>query len=237
MRGQSHVVGFVLVLGFGVVALGMLTAGIGTVIDSQSANADGTRVAEELTSAMQVAERTGIYTDRVSFTEGSLTMAERTLRVFDDGTLERELAVDALVFESGDRRVTAIAGAVVHGTPSSAWLESEPPITSSESNEVLVVGAPVLGAGHTTVGGQGGVTVTLQSNVTHSRAGLGRGNFSVTIETRTPGPFERYFEELNATTSRRKFSGDEYTSVVATFPNERWGYLVVHNLDLEVGDG
>ncbi|MFC7071808.1 type IV pilin [Halovenus rubra] len=237
MRGQSHVVGFVLILGFGVIALGTLTVGVGTVIDSQSSNADGARVAGDLSEAVGVVDRTGVYTDRVSFTEGSLTTVERSLRVFIDGTLAHEIGVDALRFERDKRTVTAVGGAVVHGAGASAWLESKPPITSSESNEVLVIGAPVLGAGYTTVGGQGGVTVTLQSNISHSRTSLGRGNFSVAIETQTPGPLERYFETLNATTTRRTFSGDEHGSVVATFPLERTGYLVVHDLALEVNDG
>lgn len=237
MRGQSHVVGFVLVLGFGVLALGTLTAGVGTVIDAQTSNADGTRVAQGLTDALQVTEQTGVYTHRLSFTEGSLATTERTLRVLDDGTVVHEFDVGALVFESGERRVTGVAGVVVNGTPTSAWLEGEPPITSSEANEVLVVGVPVLGADDRAVGGRGGTTVTLRSNVTHDRTALGRGNFSVAIETRTPGPFERYFEEQNATIRRHQFPGDEYGSVVATFPGERTGYLVVHELDLEVDDG
>ncbi len=237
MRGQSHVVGFVLILGFGVIALGTLTAGVGSVIDSQSSNADATRVADQLSDAVQVVDRTGVHAHRVTFAEGQLRTTERTLRVLEDGTVEHELEIDGLVFESGDRRVAGVGGAVIHGTGSSAWLEQEPPITSSESNEVLVIGAPVLGTGHTAIGGQGGVTARLQSNITHDRMELGRGNFSVAIETKMPGPFERHFEAQNATTERRTFDGDEYESVVATFPEERSGYLVVHEVDMEVNDG
>lgn len=241
MRGQSHVVGFVLILGFGIVALGTLTVGVGTVIDAQSSNADGERVAGDLTDAMQVTERTGVHTNRVSFAEGTLTTTERTLRVLEDGTeeanIERELAVDGLRFESGDRQVVSVAGAVIHGTSTSAWLDGEPPITSSEANEVLVVGAPVLGTSHQSVGGQGGVTATLRTNVTHERIPLDRGNFSVAIETAEPGPLERYFERQNATVNRNQYSGDDHESVVATFPGERTGYLVVHDLDMEVNNG
>ncbi len=237
MRAQSHVVGFVLILGFGVIALGTLTAGIGTVIDSQSSNADATRVAEQLSDAVQVVERTGVHSHRVTFSEGQLATTERTLRVLEDGTVEHELEIGGLVFESSDRRVVGVGGAVVHGTGSSAWLEQRPPITSSESNEVLVVGAPVLGTNHSAVGGQGGVTAMLRSDVTHDRTELGRGNFSVAIETAMPGPFERHFEAQNATTDRMTFDDDEHESVVATFPRERSGYLVVHEVDMEVNDG
>lgn len=237
MRGQSHVVGFVLILGFGVVALGTLTVGVGTVIDSQSSNADATRVAGELTDATQVVERTGAHTHRVTFAEGQLATTERTVRVLEGGNVEHTIDVDGLVFESGDRRVAGVAGAVVHGASSSSWLEAEPPITSSAANEVLVVGVPVLDTGHVAVGGEGGVTVTLQSNITHDRTELGRGEFAVAIETKTPGPFERYFEAQGATTTRETFPGDEYESVVATFPDERTGYLVVHEVDMGVNDG
>lgn len=237
MRAQSHVVGFVLVLGIGVLALGTLTAGVGTVIESQSSNADGTRVADEMVDAVEVTERTGVYTHRVSFADGTLETTDRTVRVLDGGSVERELDAGGLVFESGDRRVAGVAGAVVHGTSAHAWLEDGPPITSSKVNEVLVVGVPVLGADHASVGGRGGVTATLHSNVSHDRTELGRGDFAVAIETRTPEPFERYFAEQNATTTRTRFAGDEYESVVATFPGERTGYLVVHEVDLEVDDG
>ncbi len=237
MRGQSHVVGFVLILGIGVIALGTLTAGVGTVIDSQSSNADATRVVDELTDATQVVERTGVHTHRVTFAEGNLGTTERTVRVLESGSTVQTIDVDGLVFESGDRRVAAVAGAVVHGTSSSSWLEAEPPITSSEANEVLVVGVPVLDTDHVAVGGQGGVTATLQSNITHDRTELGRGEFAVAIETKTPRPFERYFEAQGATTTRETFSSDEYESVVATFPDERTGYLVVHEANMEVTDG
>lgn len=237
MRGQSHVVGFALILGLGIVALGTLTAGIGAVIDGQSSNADAMRVAEEMNDAMQVVERTGRYTHRISFAEGSLSTSDRTLRVLHDGNVVHEIEVDALVFENGERRVTGTAGAVVHGTESNAWLERGPPITSSEANEVLVVGAPVLGTDHVSVGGRGGVTATLQTNITHDREELGTGTFAVAIETKTPEPFERYFDEQSASVERKTFDGDDHESVVATYPGERTAYLVVHNVNMEVSDG
>ncbi len=237
MRAQSHVVGFILIIGIGVVALGTLTAGIGAVIDSQSSNADATRVAEEMNDVMQVVERTGVHSHRMTFADGQLRTSERTLRVLEGGAVEHEVGVDALVFESGERQVTGVAGAVVRGTESNAWLEREPPITSSETTSVLVVGAPALGADRVSVGGQGGVSTAIQTNITHERTDLGNGTFAVAIETNTPEPFERYFEAQNATVEREHFEGDEYESVVATYPTERTAYLVVHDLNLEVNDG
>jgi hypothetical protein len=157
--------------------------------------------------------------------------------VLKDGRVIERYAVDALVFERGDRRVTAVAGAIVQKQGSSAWLVTEPRVTGSEANSVLVVGAPVLSAGHVAVGGAGSVRRTLRIDPTHTEYDLGTGKFSVAIETETPGPFERHFEAQNATTERRLFPGDDRESVVAEYPGDRQGYLVVHDLALEVTDG
>jgi len=234
MRGQSHVVGFALVLGFGVIALGTLTVGIGGVIESQSSHADTTRVATQLSDALRVTEQTGVQSHRLSFAEGRLSTTERTLRVLDGGTVTREIDVGGLVFERGQRRVVGVAGAVVHGTGSNAWIERGPPVTSSETNEVLVVGVPILGAGNVTVSGSGGATVGLRSNVSHERTTLGTGEFAVAIETATPEALERYFQAQNASTTRRTFGDDRHQSVVATFSGTRTAYLVLHRLNLEV---
>jgi hypothetical protein len=234
MRGQSHVVGFALVLGFGVIALGTLTVGIGAMMESQSSHADTTRVATQLSETLGVVDQTGVQTQRVSFADGRLSTTARTLRVLDGGTVTQEHEVNGLVFESGQRRVVGVAGAVVHEAGSSAWLESGPPITSSETNDVLVVGVPVLGAADVAVSGSGGATLTLQSNVSHERTALGEGEFAVAIETTTPEPLERYFQAQNASTTRQTFDDDSHESVVATFPGQRTAYLVLHRLDLEV---
>lgn len=237
MRGQSHVVGFVLVLGLGVIALGTLTMSVGTIVESQSSNADATRVAEDLDDALRVVDRTGVHSHRVTFAEGRIGTEERTLRVLEGGNVLHEVGVDALVFERGGGRVASIAGATVRGERGNAWLVDGPPITSSEQNDVLVVGTPVLNAGHVSVAGQGGVTATLKTNVSHTRYELGRGEYAVAIETETPAPFERYFDERGASTERRSFADDNHGSVVVHFPGEREGYLVVHDVALEVTDG
>jgi hypothetical protein len=237
MRAQSHVVGVALLLGIAVVALGGLTVGVGSLVESQAAAADTSRVADSMDEAFRAVDRAGTHSQRVAFTDGSLATADRTLRVLKDGSVVETRAVDALVFESGDRSVTAVAGALVQQQGASAWLVSEPRVTDSETNSVIVVGAPALNAGHVAVGGTGGVTTTLRIDPTHAEYDLGTGTFAVAVETETPGPFERYFERENATTERRRFAGDEHASVVARYPGDRQGYLVVHDLSLEVGDG
>lgn len=236
-RAQSHVVGVALLLGISVVALGGLTVGVGELVDAQTASADATRVANGLDSALEPAATTGPRTEHLQFTGGTLTTAPRTVRLLRDGTVVATIAVDALVFESADRRVAFLGGAIVRGDASNAWFARDPLVTASERNAVLAVGAPRLGAGDVAVSGGGGTAVTLRTNVTHDQRSLGTGQYAVAIETETPEPFERYFTDQNATTTRRAFDDDRTDSVVARYSGDRRGYLVVHDLLLEVGNG
>lgn len=234
-RGQSHVVGVALMLSLAVVALGGLTMGVGTVLDSQASNADAERVAIAMDDALQSTERTGQYTHEIRFAEGTLTTEERTVRILNEsGTVLQEYAVGALVFDDGTNHVVSVAGAVIRGEPGNAWFVSEPPITSSESTGALVIGVPVLGGETSSVSGQS-VTATLQTNVSHTEQDLPTEEYAVAIETETPEPFERYFSTHNATTERQSFDDDEKASVVATYQGPRDAVVVVHDLALEVG--
>lgn len=235
MRAQSHVVGVALMLGLGVIALGTLTVAIGALVDSQAGSADAQRVAEGLDRAIQGPERTGIHRQQVHFAEGTLRTADRTLRILENGSVIERVSVGAVVFENGDRRVTALAGAVVR-EGGGAWFVDEPRITHSERNSVLIVSAPALNASAVSVGGHGGVTTTIRTNISHNRTELGTGEYAVAIETATPRPFEEFFAAQNATVERRQFAGDDHASVVAQYPGLREGYLVVHDLRLEVAD-
>jgi hypothetical protein len=237
MRAQSHVVGITLMLGLTVVALGGLTAATGTLLEEQAASADATRIADEMDAALRPVETTGQRTGRLHFAGGHLQTVERDLRVLRNGSVVERRPVGALVFEAEDRRVAFVAGSIVRGRPGAAWRESDPPIASSEHTGVLVVGAPTLGTDHLAVGGEGGVSVALETTVSHARRTLGRGNYALAVETRTPRPFERFFEAQGATVTRTDFDGDDVPSVVAAYPGQRQGYLVVHDLALEVGHG
>jgi hypothetical protein len=236
VRGQSHVVGVALMLGLTVAALGTLTAGVGTVLQSQAAAADASQVAGDLDTALDETAH-GYHSGRVHFSEGSLSTADRSVRVLRNGSVASEVDAGGLVFESGDRRTAYLAGAVVRGQGGAAWLTEAPSVTSSERNDVVVVGVPRLGADGVGVGGTAGTAVTLETNVSHSRVDLGRGQFAVAVETATPDPLARHFREANATVSRQDFDDDGTPSVVARYPGRRQGYLVVHDLALEVGNG
>lgn len=235
-RGQSSVVGVALLLGATVLALGVLTASVGGVIDGHAARADTQRVATGLEDALAPVETTGHRTGDVRFAEGRLHTVERDLRVLESGSVVSTVAVDGLVYERGDRRVRYVADAVIRGRGDGAWPVTDPPVVGSD-DEVLVVGAAKLDAGSASVGGDR-VTATLATNVSHDRRSLGTGEFAVAIETATPAALEAALGDRGATSlDRRDLDGDGLVSVVAAFPGTRRGYLVVHEMRLEVGDG
>ncbi len=236
-RGQSHIVGVALMLGLTVVALGALTVGIGTVFEGQAASADAQRVADDVDRALRPVETTGIHSGRVAFSEGRLYVAERQVRIFRNGSLLSTHDVDALVFESGDRRVAFVAGAIVRGTGESAWLERPPPIAVSSADDgVFVLGVPRLNASDVSLSGSHGSTL-LETNVSHERFGAGRGTFWVAIETEATGALTTYFDGTAATHNLADVDGDGVPSVLARYPGNRTGYLVEHDMRLEVADG
>ncbi|WP_459191971.1 DUF7289 family protein [Halosimplex sp. J119] len=232
-RGQSSVVGVALLLGMTVVALGVLTASVGTIVDGHAARADADRVAEDLRSGIEPVETTGFRTVDVRFSDGRLFTAERQMRVYDGSGMVASADVGALVYENDDHRVASVAGAVVRGRTDNAWFVEPPPVVGSASDDVLVVGIGNLSASNAAVGG-GQVAARLQTNVTHDRRSLGRGSYEVAIETRAPAAFERYFAERGATVRQTDIDGDGVVSVVASYPGTRRAYVVDHTMRLEV---
>lgn len=235
-RAQSSVVGVALLLGVTVVTLGVLTASVGVLVEGHAARADADRVAADLRSGLRPVESTGHRTATVRFGGGRLYTAERQLRVSDATGAVANVDIGALVYENGDRRVAAVAGAVVRGRGENAWFAEPPPVVGSESNGVLVVGAANLSANPSSVGG-GRVAADLVTNVTHDRRSLGPGRYEVAVETEAPAAFERYFAERGATVGRTDRDGDGVVSVVAEFPGRRRAYLVEHRTRLEVANG
>ena len=244
-RGQSHVIGVALLLGLTVVVLGTLTASVGVVMQDNAENADATRVAGDVDDALQPVETTGTHTGQVAFSGGELVVTERELRILDENgeavenehgeTVEPE-PVDALVYRAGDQRVTFQAGAIVRDTGHDARMVSEPPVTvSRDPGGVFVVGAPVLNASTGSVATTEPTTVTLHTDVTHERIDLGKGTYRIAVETDAPDAWEAYFESQGAAIlDRTTFEGDRHESVVVEFEGDREGYLVVHDMRLEV---
>jgi hypothetical protein len=237
MRAQANVVGVALMMGVTVVALAGITAGIGGVVEDVTTRADTNRVAAELESSLRPVETIGSHEGTVRFASGELRTTTRELRVLDGTTVVSNVSVGGLVFSAGEKRVRYVAGAVVRGRAGNAWVVHDVPITASPGNGgVLVVGAAKLNASHQSISGHGTDT-TLHTNVTHERHDLGRGNFSVAIETATPEALARRFQSEGAAVALHDFDGDGTTSVVVRYPGTRDGTLVVHDMRLEVGHG
>lgn len=231
-RAQANVVGVALLLAITTISLGVLTAGVGSVVESNAAAADANRVADSF-EGLQPSKATGVERQEIAFGEGSLRVAERTVRVLDGDGVVGTYQTDALVFETGDRRVAFLAGAVVRGTGAAARLAERPPISTADS--LIVIGLPVLNAsGPNAISGSGATTLTLQTDTSHDRTDLGEGQYRIAIETTTPAAWERHFDTENVATTRRDFDGDGVPSVVATYAGERTAYLVVHDARLEV---
>lgn len=232
-RAQSHVVGVAILLAITTASLGVLTAGIGVVVESNAAGADVNRVAGDLEDALRPVETTGVRRGTVSFTGGTLSVEQRTIRVLDEDGVVAEREVDVLVFTAGERRVAYAAGAVVRGQGDGARLATDPPLSASEG--VLVVGVVDVAAdGPDALVATSPTTVHLRSKVSHDRAEPGDGDYRVAIETETPAAWERYFDERGVPTTRQDLDGDGVPSVVADYPGDRTAYVVVHGVDLDL---
>ena len=237
MRAQSHVVGVVLLLGITTIALGGLTTVVGEIIDGQTATADERRVANALDSEFRPVEGTGPNRVDVRFSEGRLATVERELRVLNASGVRREIAIGGLVYTSGANRVGLVGGAITRGKPGNAWLVRGPPVTVTRDNETLVVGAVRLGEQDAAVGGSGGVTARLRTNVTHDRTTLPRADYRIAVETATPEPLARYLHERGLSTTTTDIDGDGVPSVVASVRGQQELRLVVHRTNTEVAGG
>lgn len=232
-RAQSHVVGVALMLSLTILALGTITAGVGSIFDAQAASADARRVADDFDAALQPRAQTGPGVGRVAYSDGRLSTVDREVRVLRDGSVVHEVDAGALVFTADDRRVAYVGGAIVRGRDRGTWLVRDPPLAATGGDGVLAVSSARLNGSGQTVAGGG--RATLRTNVSHERTTLGEGTFAVALESATPGAFEGYFEREGIPTTRRDFDGDGVPSVVASYPGTRRGYLVVHDFRLEVG--
>jgi flagellin-like protein len=224
-RAQSNVVGVALLLGVTVVALGAVTASVGTVVDQHAAASDSRRVASDLDDALQPMETTGVRRDTVSFTNGHLETLDRQVRVLDSGGVVATVDANALRFTAGDRGTTYLAGSVLsHGD---GWARTRTAVTVAADPAVLVVSVPAL-RGEISRTATGGVTYTLRSNVSHARRTLGAGGYRVAVETEHTDALREQFVELNASVTTRDVDSDGVPSVVADFPGARTAYVVVH---------
>lgn len=236
-RAQSHVVGVVLLLGITTLALGGLATVVGSVVDGQTAAADEARVAGALSDGLRPVEQSGPNRVQVRFSEGRLHTVERELRILNESGVQRRIQIDGLVYTSGSNRVSFVGGAVVRGQPGNAWVVRGLPVTVTRDNSTLVVGAATVNERGASVGGTGGVTARLRTNVTHDHEELESDSYRIAIETTTPDPLARQLQARNAETTVRDIDGDGVKSVVASVEGQQELQLVVHRMGMEVAGG
>jgi len=229
-RAQSAPIGVAILLAVTVVSLSALTVTVGSVVEDGATEAEARGVAASMDAALDP-ERSGRHERRLALHEGRLRTVDRSLRVLDGPDVAFERPVGGLVFTAGQRQVRYVTGATIGDTGNGAFLHAAPAV--SVRDRTLFVGVTALDADAVAVDGTG--TVTLRTNVTHDRRRLSGQGYAVAVETRTPAVWERWFDDMGATTTRRTFDDDGVPSVVARFPDTRVVYVFVHELNLEVG--
>jgi hypothetical protein len=223
-RGQSTIIGVAILAAVTVLSIAALTTAAGTFVADGAAAANSQRVADDLADVGD-GERTTI----IRFSQGVLRVEERTLRVFGDEGTVAEVDVDALVYENRNRRVALLGGVLVEGRPGQAAVRGPPPVVVGE--ERLLVDVVALNAsGSAAVGGSNPVSVTVQTDATHSYRVLESAEHAVAIETTTPRAWERAFEAAGLSHSRRDLDDDGVPSVVGESPTALSLDLAIHDL-------
>jgi hypothetical protein len=226
-------VGVVLLLALTTVAMGGLTAAVGEIIDDQTSHADAASVATEFDAALRPTETTGHRAGRVSFTEGQLRTVPRDIHILNRTGVRATIDADALVYRAGDRRVAYVGGAILRGPPGRAWMQETPPIATGKT--VAIFGVPRLGDARS-LSGSGEIQTTLRTNVSHRRVSLGPDAYAVAIETATPGAFEQVASRHGGYRVA-DLDNDSVSSAIINVSGRTEGYLVVHEMRLEVTDG
>jgi len=229
-RGQSTVVGVALLVGITMVALGAMTASVGTVVESQADRADAAQVARSFED-LRPAATTGAAVVDVAFASGRMKRVERDLRVRQDGSVIAHRTVNALVYGTASHRAVFLGGAVLRRNGESTWFTRPPPVTATDGrNRTLVVGTTVVEGDPAASGDFDG---RFAVEVHHTRRSLGNDSVSVAVETAAPRPWEDYFEQEGATVTRVDIDGDGTRSVVAEF-GTRETHLVVHRMEVDL---
>lgn len=237
-RGQSSVIGVALLVGVTMLALGGMAVAVGGVVEDAATDSDIRRVTADFDRAFRAVETTGQNRATIQFSEGTMSTEHRTLRLLNDTGVVETYNVNATVYSTGtrqgtdgDRRVTALGGAILSTQGDYTHVVRPPPIASGP--DVLVVGVPVY-HGAESIGGTR-LTLTVETSVTHSRRTLGTDRWRVAVETTTPDAWNRTMRRRGATTEElRDFDGDGIPSVVARFPDPRTAHVVRHDVQLEV---
>ncbi|ELZ87733.1 hypothetical protein C453_05249 [Haloferax elongans ATCC BAA-1513] len=233
-RAQSNVVGVALLLGIGVVAIGLVTASVGGLVDAQRTSADAGAAADGFESLRDgtFASEDGAYPMRV--TDGNLVRVNRTVRVIADSGVNRTYDADGYVATIGSHRVAFVGGAVVRGTGENAQLVT--PVPLSSAGDAAFLPLPVLNASSSDGGGLDAGT-ELQTQTTRTVSERPVDTYTVAVETAAPTAWERAYERRGFDTTRSDFDGDGVPSVVVTLPADQTLTVVQYDLTVEVRRG
>ncbi|AFK18322.1 hypothetical protein E6P09_06025 [Haloferax mediterranei ATCC 33500] len=233
-RAQSNVVGVALLLGIGVVAIGLLTASVGTLVDAQVATADADAAVEGFTDL-----RDGVFAGAngshpVRVTDGDLSRVNRTVRILSESGTNRTYDADGYAAELGGHRVAFVGGAVARGTGESATLAT--PVPLSLAGDAAFLALPVLTTNSTDGGGLGS-GATLRTRTNRTVVDLPTDTYTVAIETAVPSAWERAFERRGFTPTRTDYDDDGVESVVVAVPDDRTLTLARYDLTVVVDRG
>lgn len=238
-RGQSSVVGVVILIGITMVALGSMAAAVGGVVNDAATDADVKRVTADFERVFQPVETTGQHRSRIRFGSGTLSTEPRTVRILNpNGTVESYHTNAVTYAPAGEthsggagRRVTFLAGAILVTQGDATRVIRPPPIAGGPG--VLVVGLPVL-TDTVSIGGSR-IDLAVETRVSHSRRTLGTDDWRVAVETTTPNAWNRTLTQTGANSiTTRDYDGDGIPSVVVTYDTQRTAHLVRHDMTLEV---
>jgi flagellin-like protein len=227
-RGQSSVIGVVLLLAVTVVAVAGMTGAVGTVIEDRAATAGTERVGAAFSEALDP-NAGGAGRERIALPGGRLRVVERTLRIRRQERTVVAIELGGLAYESDDRSVVYVSGALVRSTPAGATVRGDRPVRASDGD--VFVSAVALGAPP----GRGidAPATTLRTNVTHDRRTVEPGSYRVAIETRAPDAWATRLDGIGRTT-RTDLDDDGVPSVVVDPEGGGRVYLTIHRLRLEV---
>ncbi|WP_410765561.1 hypothetical protein [Haloferax sp. DFSO60] len=233
-RAQSNIVGVALLLGIGVVAIGLLTASVGGLVNAQLNAADTAATADGFADIRDSVLAGSNTTHAIRVTDGDVSRTDRTIRILPEGGSNRTYDADGYVVERGSHAVRFVGGAVVRGERDRAYLVTPSPVSLTGDSVFLTL--PVANPNTTDgfgLGSTSGIRIETERKVTE----LPSDTYRVAIETETPVAWERTFEEQGFEVSRIDLDGDGVPSVVVTLPEDRTLTVARYDYALEVARG
>lgn len=244
MSGGNQGLVLALVAAVTVLALGGLTAGIGSLIQGGASTVEAERAADELGAAVDPKEIVGTRERSVDLRGGTVDVKAHRIRIVDaDGLaiheseatvpIVEELQSDALVYTRDDQTIRLRGRAITTSIDGDHSLHREPGIITDDDTVVLGIGL-LQTDDEKLEDRSAAVTVIAESE--HERVTYPEQAYAIAIETPHPDIWEPYLESTGASveTTGAQFPDDDYHSVIATFAGERELVLVRNDVTVEV---